>query len=177
MSADIDNLLPADTEAPPDDVLGAVEDALAGDPSALADVTVQETPPPPLGRGWQISTVVDAEGQAFVRSSGGQGALETHGLATLQTWIAKALVTEAGAFAIYPPGYGMQGALLGIGEPPTSPHLADRLDRITDALTFHPRITGVTNYSTSFDDDNEAFAERLTVVLDDETRLEIERTF
>lgn len=160
--ADPVTLLPSG-EQTPDDALIALEDDLTLDSSP--DLTVAADIVQPLGRSYRADFT---QPNIF-----GSTPSPNYGLAALQTWITKCLMSERGSCPIWPPGYGMRGVTDGIGEPFTSPALADRADRIREALTFHPRISDVQGYRADFDPSDEAWMERFTVILDDETTLEI----
>jgi phage baseplate assembly protein W len=157
--------LPSDDEPRSvDEVLTDLDAALARDPDSpafdegdAADLVLAAEEPPPLGKSWAF----DFEAGRFVGAPGAP--LATHGLATLRTWIEKCLRTPQGAFPVHPPDYGVEGLLDIIGEP-----LADGVGvgletKIHEALTFHPRIADVGEFTYTLDVDGEALMVSFTV--------------
>lgn len=144
--------------------LDALQDAL--DPNAnRVDLIVTQATPAPLGRAPKF----DFAARAWERAPGAQGPVMTHGNETLKNWIEKCLSTARGAHPIHPPGYGLQRPEDLIGGPVTEVP-ADLTQRITDALTFHPRIANVTDFAFDYDPSDDYLAVSFTVVTDrDET--------
>jgi hypothetical protein len=157
--------------SPPEDIptgdaaLQLLEQQLATFPSQ-ADLVVTAPQAVPIGRSWAYDFV---EGK-FITSVRARGALGTRDLATLKTWIEKALRTARGAHPVSPPGYGML--------PPTSADLvgmqvgiipADIEDRVRDAVTFHPRIVDATDFAYAWSDDDDFLLINFSAILDDQT--------
>lgn len=148
-----------------------VEDPLAPDDEFLdiddtperEDIVVEEAAPQPLGRSW---------GYDFIRrrfiTVRGKGPLETRGLETLRFWIEKALRTPRGSSVLHPDDYGLPRRNI-LGESGAEVAFGDLSEDITDCLTFHPRITDVTDFDFNFVEEEEALYASFRVVLDDET--------
>lgn len=167
MSSSEAETFPAPTLAPTtDDPLTAQEafDRLQTDlsdfPTAV-DLVVAADVPAPIGRSWAF----DWSQHAFIKPQGALGPKATHGLETLTEWIEKALNTAAGAHPVHPVGYGfaapagpMFGALVGTVPP-------DFEARVRAALTFHPLISDVTDFTFDFSRDDEYLHYTATIVL------------
>lgn len=141
------------------EALQALELSLEAQPSAV-DLVVSVDPPPPIGRSWAF----DFRSRSFV-TAGSRSPLQTRDLQTLGGWIEKCLNTARGAHPVHPDGYGLPAGLPMIGGPQGALP-ADLEDRITDALTFHPRITGVRHFAYDYDPDEEWLAVSFTVLVD-----------
>lgn len=143
----------------PDDAFTRYEESLDRRPDSTDLVVVQEDPPP-LGRGWAYDLVH----RQFIRSPGAHGPLETHGSATLAFWIEKCLRTARGSLPIYSDDYGIELPADFFGGPVDQ--FPDDLfrDRVTDALTRHPRIADVRDFAFAFGPDEEWVAASFTVV-------------
>jgi hypothetical protein len=151
-----------------EDELAAVEDAIRETnidiQQPLVETTDDPADSPPLGR----SFAFDPFERKFVVGDGAHGPRETRGFDTLGFWIQKALATERGTSPIHSDDYGLQDVDGVIGTP--ADILTSRASRVRDALTFHPRITDVRNYSAIHEDpDAQWVTESFDVVLDDET--------
>lgn len=133
------------------------------------DLIIEDAPAPPLGRSWAF----DHRARTFVQARSGSP-VETFADGTLRAWVEKCLRTDRGSSPIHPPEYGLERALDGYGEPEGSPDLADLEDRIREALTYHPRISDIDNYSLTFYDADEAMYVSFDVVTDDDEVLPIE---
>lgn len=160
-----DSFLPTDDEPQSgQQQLDALQQAL--DPVASpVDLIVTAAPPPPVGRSYDYSFL----SRRFVRAPGGKAPLGTIGESTLKLWVEKCLSTERGAHPIHPPGYGLASLSDLYGGPVTAPP-ADLEQRISDALTFHPRIASVTDFGVTDDPDDEYVSVTFSVVTDrDET--------
>jgi hypothetical protein len=158
-SADAPILLPDQQEPlPTDDAFQRFEELLDPDTSD-ADLVVTEDEPPPLGRGWAY----DFQQRQFIRSPTAHGPLETHGIATLRVWIEKCLRTARGAYPIYDDDFGIDTPADFFGGP-VSQFPDDLLrDRVTDALTRHPQIVDVSDFTFGYDPDEEWIAVNFTV--------------
>lgn len=83
------------------------------------------------------------------------------------------LRTDRGAHPVHPAGYGFvrpHPGLIGgaVGQIP-----ADLEVRIREALTFHPRISDVSDFAYAFTDDEDFLSVGFTVALDDDTLIPI----
>lgn len=167
---DIVQFVPTDDEPLfAEDALAALQDQL--DPSQAPDLIVSKATPVPLGR----SPAFDFSTKRFDRRPGSKGPAWTTGDGTLKGWIEKCLMTARGAHPIHPPGYGLVRPQDIIGGPVTEPP-ADLAQRITDALTFHPRIASVRDFAFAFDPDDEYLAVGFTVITDRDEQLPVETT-
>jgi hypothetical protein len=133
-----------------------------------SDLLVIEEAPPPIGRSWAFDF-----SRGVVLQIGG-GALETHGDATLIVWMEKCLRTARGAHPIHPPGYGLLRPSELIGQTLAGAPVAELEERITSALTFHPRISDLEDFDFELDEVNETVSIFFTVVRDDSSRLPVE---
>jgi hypothetical protein len=142
----------------PDDAFLRYEESLDRRPDST-DLVVTQEPPPPLGRSWAY----DFDLHQFVRSPGQHGPLETHGISTLETWVEKCLRTARGAYPIYSDDFGIElpADLFG-GNVASFPTDLFR-DRVTDALTKHPRIVRVSDFAFAIDETEEYIAASFTV--------------
>lgn len=148
------------TDEPPDpvDALQSLESALTAF-AAPPDLIVAAEPPPPVGRAWAY----DWQDRRF-HTAGASSPLTVRGMQTLRGWIEKCLRTERGAHPVHPPGYGLVGGV-GIGGP-VGVVAPDLEGRVREALTFHPRISDVTNFSYDHDPDDDYLAVTFDVLLD-----------
>lgn len=163
--AAVPTFLPATDQVPSgQEQLDALQQAL--DPTQNpVDLIVTQAPPPPVGRSYSFDFVA----RRFVLGPG-HSPISTIGTETLQQWVEKCLSTERGAYSIYPPGYGLANISDLFGGPVTSSPPIDLEQRISDALTFHPRIASVTDFGATVDPDDEYVSVAFTVVTDrDET--------
>lgn len=151
---------PLDAEAAANELERQLEDDSFSD----TDLVVEEERAP-IGRSWAF----DFGRNSFVVGHKAKSPLETHGIETLRGWVLKCLFTARGAHAIHPDGYGLVQPFDLIGEPVLTAPAADMEERIRDALTFHPRITDVTDFIVDVDPDEEYVEVSFTVELDDET--------
>lgn len=133
------------------------------------DLVLTGDEPTPVGRSWAF----DFQRQRFMRSPRSHGPLETQGIITLRFWIEKCLRTARGAHPIHDEDYGMEHPNRIYGRPLRETQGMDLEQRIRDAVTFHPRITDITDFTTAFNPDEEYLACSFTVLLDDETTLEV----
>jgi hypothetical protein len=127
---------------------------------APADLVVQETLPTPVGRSWAF----DFNTRDFVSGPYGHGPLTTHGEATLDVWITKALQTARGAHPIYSDDYGMEvpGDFIG---GPVEHFPTDRYhDSVREALIVNENIADVIDLHSRFDPDANYVALSFTVV-------------
>lgn len=137
-------------------------------PDAVDFVLTIESPKP-IGRSWAF----DWQERKFVAGARARGPAATRGMETLENWIAKCLSTARGAHKIHPPGYGvLRGATdaisRSVGFIP-----ADLAERVSNALTFHPRIADVRDFAYNYDPDQDWVAVAFTVVLDDESAVTV----
>lgn len=164
MSEPVSTIFPSDEEEPTtEELLLAAEQAVlasASESDNTDDLVVTEPEPIPLGR----SPVMDFQAGAFL--SGSAGLLTTRGLGTLEQWIEKCLRTDRGAHPVHPDGYGMVRPTDLIGRPVDEVPVAELENRIRDALTFHPRISEVSDFVTDYNPDDERFDVGFTVHTD-----------
>lgn len=164
----VTQFLPDDAEATDADeefdALDEVLDSVGVDPDLI--VTTEELPP--LGRSWAY----DLESHRFATGEG-KGPLETHGLATLKGWIAKALTTELGASPIYPDGYGIDGLAEMFGAPLVAVANGQWESEIRRCLMYHPRITDITDFQVRVDQETESVWFSFVVEVDGEPALTI----
>lgn len=143
-----------------------VLDARLRDPSLPPpDLIVTDAPPPPLGRSWAF----DFTTNRLVAAA--SGVSETHGLATLRTWIEKCLRTDRGAHPIHSDDYGMVRPFDMIGHQLTDVSKDDVRDRVTDALTKHPSIAAIDQFDMTYttDGDDALFVDFNVVTSDGST--------
>lgn len=163
---------------PAEDVQASVEDQLAVIEEDLAAISAQpdefdllvqgpDDDPPPIGKGWAFDHAL----RRFRRGSSGSSPLPTFGDQTLKEWIDKTMRTARGAHPIHPDDYGMEQPFRLIGGPLHGAAISDYEDDLRRALTFHPRISDVRNFSVQSDPDVTALYMTFDVVLDDDTAL------
>lgn len=162
--AEPSSFLPAGEGPTAEETLQQLEDAL--DPSNRVDLLVERDPPLPVGRSWQFDFLAGR----FLPETTSHGVKETHGEATLRSWVEKCLATARGAHPIHKkpgevPRYGMTRLDDLVGGPVVYPP-ADLEDRIRDALTFHPRIVDIADFGVAFDPDDDYVAVVFTVLTD-----------
>jgi hypothetical protein len=148
----------------PETLLDDVEDAVdAVDAGVTLTVTV-----PPLGRSW---------GRDFVGNQFkpfGAGPIQTSGLDTLRMWIEKCLRTARGAHAVYSDKFGVEGPVDEIGMQLTELTSTELEEKVTEALTQHPRISDIDNFeSFANPDDDYLLVNFDVVVLGEEGGLQI----
>lgn len=131
--------------------------------AAPAEIVVVRAEPPPIGRSWSF----DFPRQRFRVASGAHAPLTTNGVATLVQWAEKCLHTTRGAHPIHPPGYGLRDRNALIGQTIAGAPVAELETRVREALTFHPRITDIQDFSYDLDESDEWIAVSFTMVLDD----------
>lgn len=171
---DVEEFLPETFQAvEPDDAVGAAEevdpfDTAASDDGSVEEVVVTQPAPAPLAKSWAFDFNL---GQFF--HAGQRGPTPTFGLVTLRYWIEKCLMTERGGSLIHSESYGIEGLTELIGEP-QGVLSATLRDRVTDALTFHPRISEVADFEITSDPDNEYVEVSFTVITDEEDDLTIQ---
>lgn len=160
------------TGTPPDEdaALARFEDdtTLFADLGTL-EVTDEEVPPF-IGKSWAFDFLAGR----FVAPTGANGPVATHGVATLTTWIEKAIRNDRGSQAIHPPDYGMPDPYRLIGHNLVDLDVSGYENDLIDTLTFHPRIADVTDFTFDVDPDALACSITFTVVLDDESTLSVE---
>lgn len=149
-----------DEPADPLDAIRSIESALEARPSSV-DLVVAADEPPPLGRAWAFGW----QDKRFL-TAGSWSPLQTRGYDTLGGWIEKCLRTARGAHPVHPPGYGMPGGGPDLIGGPVGVVPADLEERIRDALTYHPRITDITNFDYDFDPNDDHLAVSFIVELD-----------
>jgi Protein of unknown function (DUF2634) len=154
-----------------DDELAAAEAEAGVAPGDDDTLVIVEPEAQPIGRSWAF----DWTTRRFVRAAGG-GVAETRGLDTLRGWIIKALKTPRGGAPVLPDDYGVDGGGIEslFGTSAAGLDVAELTERITDALTVHPRIAAVRDVEVAVDESDEAAAIALTVVLDSDEELLIE---
>lgn len=163
--AEADPFIPQGDEAPSaEDAFQTLDQAPANE-----DVIVEEVSPPPFGRSWAFDFSIPG-----FTTEQGSGPLETRGLDTLRGWIAKCLVTARGAHPIHPDAYGLERPFDLIGQPFDAFNNSDLEDRIINALTFHPRISGIEEFATYFEEGDDALYVGFRVLLDNEEELPIQ---
>jgi hypothetical protein len=132
-----------------------------------ADLALDDGPKPTLGRSWAF----DFASGRFITKPGG-GPIETQGMATLRTWIEKALRTARGAHRVY--AQSSFGLAAGLDVGGIDPSLDDLEGRCRQALTLHPRITDVRDFRITPDPDDEEVSLVGFLVLTDEAGTELE---
>lgn len=159
--------MPNPTPLNPNDALADLEAAFeaAGEP---ADLLVIEQSPPPIGRSWAF----DFSSGRFI--SGGSGPLPTNGEVTLIMWCEKAMRTARGAHPIHPPGYGLLKPTELIGAAVQGAAVPELEARIRDTLTFHPRISDITDFEWSSDPNEEWISIDFTIVRDDDSEIPVQ---
>lgn len=149
----------------PDDAAADLEQDFQATANPPEILVVQDAPPP-IGRSWAFNFAAGG----FVLG-GGRDPLATNDLSTLIMWMEKCLRTSRGAHPIHPPGYGLVRRTELIGQLINGAPIAELEPRIRDALTFHPRVSDVTDFDWEVDSDNEAVLISFTVLLDDDTQV------
>lgn len=164
---------PEDEPLSPEEELQGLEDAFGEDLAEEGDeLVVAVAEPPPIGKGWAFDFITN--GGQFI-TAGGRGPLETRGDRTLYYWIEKALRTDRGAHPIYSASYGMERPFDMIGRHLNSADYADLENRIHQALTFHPRIVGIAEFSAEQDPSDEVLYVSFRVLKDDDSSLDVGR--
>lgn len=130
--------LPADDEIDVDEALGG-EIALLNSDFDTDDGGSLEEIPETIGRGWAFDF---AKGEFVMH---GMAPAEIRGIEQLKVWIEKTLRTSRLAHPIYTPSYGRDDPYAGIGQPFTSAVAGRIASDIKAALTYHDRITDVTD--------------------------------
>lgn len=161
--ADIEEIPEEDEPLDEDDDLEDLED---DDPDALV---LEAEPFSPLGRSWAFDFV---EGR-FVKTPN-RGPLQTRGIETLRYWVEKCLRTERGAFPLHDGDYGIEDMSDPVGSLQSSDAAAELQGRVRDALTYHPRISDIAEFQTSFDPDSEVLEVSFRVIVDDDFDLTIQ---
>lgn len=158
--------------------LDALETSLAdpvlfGDSSA-ADLVVSPTPMTyPLGRSWRFDFLTGR----FVGARTARTPDTTRGVEQLQQWIEKCLRTFRGAHPIHSDEYGLEQGFREVGELLSDVQAGDLIQRISDALRFHPKIIRIQAPTLGPDpDDPEALQIFFQVVLDDSSTMDVQVT-
>jgi phage baseplate assembly protein W len=160
-----DDFIPKGDEAPEaQDAFEALETSPANE-----NLIVVEREPPPFGRSWAFDFSIPG-----FATEAGQGPLETRGIDTLRQWVIKCLLTARGAHPIHPRGYGMEKPFDVIGQPLSAFLNAELEERVANALTFHPRITGIEDFATFTEEEDDALLVEFRVMLDNEEELDIQ---
>ena len=172
----IERILPDEVEPlDADEQFGILEDDLEvpeDDGDFIDDedaARVTDEQPPPIGRSWDFDF-----GERRFRTVRGRGPLEVRGMEVLRKWVEKALNTQRSAHAIYSDDYGVEEPFHLIGQAGDVLDSAPMQEQITEALTFHPRISNVKDYVFDFDPEDEALWVTFTVVADDEDEIVLE---
>jgi hypothetical protein len=168
----VETFLPEVEQAEADEEFADLERELEEFPESDDLIVVEEEKPPP-GRSWAFDF---RQGTFFPGIGRSHGPLETRGLQTLQGWIEKCLNTDRGAHTIHPPDYGMERPFDTIGRSQREAMASDYAQRVRDALTFHPRIVDVTDFSAEVAPDSDWLLANFHVVLDDETLVPVATT-
>lgn len=157
------SFLPSSVDpVPPQDDIVSLNAALSNSPSEVDLVLSASTAKKhPLGRSW----VFDWQLKRFVRGNS-RSPVVVRGTETLQQWIAKALSTARNAHPASPRGYGIEGGPMSLIGGNIGQFVADPEKLVRDALTFHPRISDVTNFAIDFDPDDTWVHLSFTVVID-----------
>lgn len=156
-----------------DEPFGEDEELDALDNPEADDLVIMEEPDTDPGRSWSF-----AYESGRYRFSPARGPIETHGEFTLREWIEKCLRTPRGRYPIYSDDYGMENPERGIGE--QGEEAFENLEgRISDALTYHPRISEIADFEFELQEtvDAELIAVvSFTVILDDDSTLGFDTT-
>lgn len=110
------------------------------DEAAVAAIA-EAVPPTPIGRTW----LFDFNQGEFDTSSGSPRKLQDNDALILQQWIRRALTTERGTLAIYPPNFGVELEGVWSGELTGTAAVVKISDTMRQALTYHDRIVDVQN--------------------------------
>jgi hypothetical protein len=132
---------------------GLLDPTLFGDDIQQDDVVVDTAPELyTLGRSWAF----DFNTGRFVPSPRrARAPLAITGMTQLFQWVEMALYTPRGALAIHSEDYGLEDADGLIGGQFTGSAVASLRQRVEEALMFHPKITGIDDFTTSITDDEE----------------------
>lgn len=155
----------------PDDALADLE-ATFGQSVDPPQIVVVQDAPPPIGRSWAFNW----DTLSFDVGQNGDSPQVISGLLTLVQWAEKCLRTERGSHPIHPPEYGLVGLHALWGSSIQAVALHELEENIADALTFHPRITAVSDFDSDFDPGDEWIAISFTLIVDDDTRLPVTTT-
>jgi len=79
------------------------------------------------------------------------GPLRTNGLTSLRYWIEKCLRSERGAAAVWPDEYGTVGTSDFYGQVWRTEYSVLLEERVAEALSFHPRISRIENFTVKYD--------------------------
>jgi hypothetical protein len=170
---DFDSIVPSDdVEFSPSEALDDLEErlddpSLFGDDIQQDDLLVQTEPIVyTLGRSW----LFDFGQSRFVTDrTRARAPMRVTGIPQLQNWVEKAIYTPRGALGIYPDDYGMEDPDGIIGSPFTAAAAASLKRRVEEAVTFHPKITGISDFEAGVpEDDDEAVDVSFTLVLDND---------
>lgn len=146
----VDELVPAVDDDAVDELedLEATEDALEDEDAVLSLEPAAAT----VGRSWAW----DARSGRLILN--GHSPATTNGDNTLRYWIEKCLLTPEGGSVIHPAGYGMRVPITSLIASNPNLERAGELElEIEQALTFHPAIDGIEDFSAQIDDaDGEA---------------------
>lgn len=168
MADNSSTFLPADDfpdDLDPSATLDVLDERLVNPGAQPPDLTIDDSPPPPLGRSWAF----DFTTNTLVSAS--SGIAQTTGLGTLRTWCEKALRTDLGAYPIHSDDYGMLRPFDIIGMQLSDISEDDLQDRVTDALTVHPLIDSITDFDMTYDPMDDFLSVTFTVVLIDQQLL------
>lgn len=162
-------IVPDDSVAlpPPDEQLRAATDVLSYPDEVDLVVAVE---PVPIGRGYAFSP----ELKSFLLGPNGTGVLTTVGIDTLRNWVVKVLNTQKGAHPIYSDDFGMEDPFALIGEPIMEAAIGEYEQIISDAVTYHPRITGIDNYVANLTATGDGVEVSFDVIMDDDNIVPIE---
>lgn len=151
------DLLPTATEPPDPDEALSLEASLA-DPNAI--VTVQGAPAP-LGR----APAIDFAQRTFLPSAAG-GPLMIHGLDTLRQWVEKCQRTRRGDNPACDPDFGIDDTIWDLldGGPLDAGIVAQYQDIVERALSVHPAIDRIEQFSVTYDADDDAAFVQLRVI-------------
>jgi hypothetical protein len=152
------------------DELALLDSLTDANPGSL-DLVISPAEPEPIGRSWKYDFTL----RQYVRGHGQLGPSPTRDAEALVDWVEKCLLTARGAHPVHPPGYGLvhgSADLIGglVGAPSS-----DLEVRVADAVTFHPRISGIANWTFDYDPMAEWQAYSFTLVLDDDTTVQLDR--
>lgn len=160
--------LPPDLDPPtPEEEAEALDDLSLQDDD---DLVLARAPQPPFGRSWAY----DFTRPGFMRPDAAHAPLETRGKETIYFWCIKALQTARGAHPVYPSDYGMDEPFGEIGRVFERTGSAGLETRVHDALTFHPRIVDVQDFSAFQDPNDDVILMSFTVVTDDDDALTVQ---
>lgn len=152
---------------------GGVDDGFDFDEELLGDEDAElivEPEPVQLPR----TMVLDPNGGLMMT---GRGPALVRGDANLRGWVQKCLLTHEGAHPIHPAGYGVETPLIEyVGFEPDESELGEMAEVIREALTFHPLISDIDNFTVTIDEtDDSAYAEiRFDILKSDGSREEFD---